>query len=176
MEIEKIIKDIITDENITLTEKLIKISVAIDKSDDWLSSISEIYNIPKLLLNEIASGGTVIAGKGKSENTNGIRAYIDVFYKCYEKMNGRKFEFTKKEIGQMKNIQKKWSYEQWREVLLVIYRIHNKRAKGVNHKKSWSFIIDNLSPSIIFNQYNFIMNEITAGDTGKTTFDWGNTK
>jgi len=171
---KKEIQEVIRDDNLTMTEKLLKIAIVVDDKDkDWLFELSEIFGYSVEMIKNW-DFGKVNKKTEEPKELNGLQAYIDIFHKCYENIYKRKFEFIGKEIGQLKNIKKSMNKKKFRDILVLIYRIYKQREKGVKLKtNTWNFILDNLSPSIIFNQYNFIMNQMNESKKSKSKkWEW----
>ena len=169
---KKEIRDIILNENYTNQDKLIAIAKLVESKDkDWYFSLSEVFGLSPEMLKAWDLTVEIKKPEKKSKVVT-VKDYIDDFYKCYELIYKRKYTMVNrgKDIGQFKNIKMKMDLKQFRAVLNLIHKVHKK---GVNHKKSnWDFIIENLSPGIIYSKYNFIMNQLQDLKKNKDGWNW----
>jgi len=150
------IKEIILNDNYRLIDKIILIYREVDKDND-VDELSAALDLPV----EILKNYTPVPRQEKKNGKSNIQEYIDLFSRMYEKLNKVKFKYTGKEIGQLKNIIKQIKFSEWKKILVKIFNEGISYQTGNRkQKRNWKWIIEKLSPSIIYNNINFIMTEL----------------
>jgi len=171
--LKKEIQEIILNENYNNVDKLIAIAKVIDnKDEDWFFALSEVFG---LSVEMIKSWDLSIEIKKPVKKSKAItvKDYIDLFFKCYLSIHGRKYKMVNrgKDIGQFNNIKKSMEIKKFRSVLGAIYKVNLKGT--VKEKKEFEFLIKNLSPGIILSQYNQVMNKVKSNKKGiKKEWQW----
>jgi hypothetical protein len=158
------IKKIILDKKYCLVDKLIMIYQTVDKGKDW-KSLSSAMGLPVEMLQHWKPVPIDVKAQ-PDKNKNGLtKKFIEIFFETYKDIYNRKFNFIPKEIGQMMNIIKVIrDPARWEEVMkLVKVQADRYFQNKPLRKNTWKFIIENLSPSRIYSNINFVLSELENG-------------
>lgn len=162
----KKIKNIIQSHDSNLV-KLIEIAREIKMSE---KEISEAFKISEIMLNEYIP--SVFPEVVKNDSSGSQTEYVKLFDDAYLKIFGRKYTYMKKDFKMFSYIKKAINYEQFREMLILVYKNNKKIASKSYVKKTWNFICENFTPAIMYNQINFFMNELSCKKDSNKEFRW----
>ena len=172
--LKKNIKDMILNKKIGSIDKIIGIYKLIE-GDKNLGDLSKALDLSETFLSEWEP--TEIPKDVKPTKSK-LSQYIDIFCQYYKNIHNDKFDFDKKEIGQLNLCMKKFDLKKWEHVMILIEEGHKRIQSGKSYG-TWKFIVDNLKPSIIYNQRNFISKEeirlnsvLTGAQIKKKKWNW----
>lgn len=159
------IKKIILDKKYDVIDKIILIYKYIDNGKD-LKSLAEVLDIsPELLM----SWEPVKIKKEKQVPKKSLtKDFIIEFQEMYKSIRGHTFKMSKKEAGQIINIINLLYPEiyKWSKILELI------KTRAISHSNNprytngtWKWIVENITPTRIQQNLNFILGELTNKQT-----------
>jgi len=157
---KKEIKEIILNKKITITDKLVSIYKLIDSD---YSELAKVLGIETIVLENWA---VIEIKKDKEKKDKSmITQYLEMFDVFHNKVHGRKYDWNKKDFGQLKFCVKKFvNLETWRHILILVEQANIRLNKKMTCNFSWKYIIESMSPGIIYSKRNFILNELEKKD------------